>query len=285
MSPMDDGDKRSRFDAGAAEGPTTTAATVSSISSIPSATVSTSVDEAATRRQALYGARAMAAGGRRRQMGGALDAATGATGRHVGVALTSFGARRGGDLGAYLPPRSEINALGKYLVVGDGLMAPFMALCLRVHGLECDLAHHPSVSDLDRGTIVLTPSVTQLMGDVLNVSVPSGSVVGRTLTFDHVGNDMCDIDLNEFREKGESPTFFCCDRLKVEAALLSLCSIGLHNCHVVPKPQIDKGGGLEALTTRGLDNGGLSAGFAPLSIFSFLPVVVCPKGLVTYITP
>lgn len=53
------------------------------------------------------------------------------------------------------------------------------------------------------------------MGDVLSVSVPSGSVVGRILTFDHVGNDLCDLDLNEYREKGESPTFFCCDRIKV----------------------------------------------------------------------
>ncbi|EPY35184.1 hypothetical protein STCU_01208 [Strigomonas culicis] len=135
-------------------------------------------------------------------------------------------------------------------------MAPFMALCLRTHGLGCDLAHHASTSDMDRGTIVLTPSVTQLMGDVLNVSVPSGSVVGRILTFDHVGNDMCDIDLNEFREKGESPTFFCCDRLKVEAALLSLCSIGTHSCHLLPKAEIDKGG-LEAL-----DNGGVRVRFA-----------------------
>lgn len=129
----------------------------------------------------------------------------------------------------------------KYLVIGDGMMAPFMALSLRVHGLHCDLLHFPSVHPSDRGTIVLTPSITQLMGDVLNVSVPSGSVIGRLLVFDHVGNDMCDIDLNEFREKGESPTFFCCDRLKVEAALLSLCRVGLHSCHVWSHPGL--GGG------------------------------------------
>ncbi|KPA83642.1 putative mitochondrial hypothetical protein [Leptomonas pyrrhocoris] len=67
---------------------------------------------------------------------------------------------------------------------------------------------------------------------------------------------MCDIDLNEFREKGESPTFFCCDRLKVESAMLSLCHIGTHSCTVLPKPLIDKGG-LEAL-----ENGGVRVRFA-----------------------
>ena len=89
------------------------------------------------------------------------------------------------------------------------------------------------------------------MGDLLNVSVPSGSVVGRILTFDHVGNDMCDIALNEFREKGESPTFFCCDRPKVESALLSLCQVGNHSCHVIPKPVIEKGG-IEAMNNGGV---------------------------------
>lgn len=130
----------------------------------------------------------------------------------------------------------------KYLVIGDGMMAPFMALSLRVHGIHCNLLHFPSTHPSDRGTIVLTPSITQLMGDVLNVSVPSGSVIGRLLVFDHVGNDMCDLDLNEFREKGESPTFFCCDRLKVENALLSLCRVGLHSCHVWSHSALGSGG-------------------------------------------
>lgn len=205
------------------------------------------------RRMALYGSRALAAGGTRRGSSPPREVSgRGSSPRH---ALTSFGARRG-DLGAHIQQSGELSTGGRYLVVGDGLMAPFMALSLRVHGLECDLAHHPSTSDADRGTIVLTPSVTQLMGDVLNVSVPSGSVVGRILTFDHVGNDMSDIDLNEFREKGESPTFFCCDRLKAEAALLSLCRVGAHSCHVVPKPLIHRGG-LEAL-----GNGGVRVRFA-----------------------
>ena len=150
---------------------------------------------------------------------------------------------------------ATINALsagqGKFLVVGDGIMGPFMALCLRVHGIDCDLAQHSSVSDLDRGTICLTPSVTQMLGDVLSVSVPSGSVVGRILTFDHVGNDMCDIDLNEFREKGESPTFFCCDRPKIEKSLMSLCRVGANACNVMNKPEFGKGS-LEALPEGGV---------------------------------
>lgn len=131
---------------------------------------------------------------------------------------------------------------GKYLVIGDGVLSPFMALCLRVHGIECDLAHHAPSNDIDKGTITLTPSITQLMGDILQVSVPSGSVIGRILIFDHVGNDMCDLDLNEFREKGESPTFFCCDRPKIEQSLLSLCKAGAHSCTVMPKATIEKGG-------------------------------------------
>ncbi|KAG5486706.1 hypothetical protein LSCM1_07960 [Leishmania martiniquensis] len=233
-------------------------ASVASASSSSTALSSLSADEQRRRRIALYGSRAMAAGGKR---GSALTGDLhhkltprgSAHGRH---ALTAFGARRGGELTSYIQQGGNLASHGRYLVVGDGLMAPFMALCLRVHGLECDLAHHPSQNDLDRGTIVLTPSVTQLMGDVLNVSVPSGSVVGRVLTFDHVGNDMCDIDLNEFREKGESPTFFCCDRLKVESALLSLCRVGAHSCVVLPKPQMDKGG-LEAL-----ENGGVRVRFS-----------------------
>jgi hypothetical protein len=153
--------------------------------------------------------------------------------------------QRGPD-GALLPHVDEATGLSlankKYLVIGDGIMAPFMALSLRSHGIECDLAHHQSASDLDRGTIVLTPSVTQLLGDVLNVSVPSGSVVGRILIFDHVGNDMADMDLNEFREKGESPTFFACDRPKIELALLSLCKLGAQSCTVMPKATVEKGG-------------------------------------------
>uniref|UniRef100_A0A7S1Q2B9 Uncharacterized protein n=1 Tax=Neobodo designis TaxID=312471 RepID=A0A7S1Q2B9_NEODS len=131
---------------------------------------------------------------------------------------------------------------GKFLVVGDGVVGPFMALCLRAHGIDCDLAHHPSNNDLDRGTIVLTPSATQILGDLLSVSVPSGSVVGRILVFDHVGNDMCDLDLNEFREKGESPTFFSCDRPKIEQSLLSLCNVGQYSCNVMSKAQVEKHG-------------------------------------------
>ncbi|CAM37008.1 conserved hypothetical protein [Leishmania braziliensis MHOM/BR/75/M2904] len=231
----------------------TNLSSVAAASSPPShASSSSSADKQHLRRLALYGSRAMAAGGKKGPAAAA-DPHGSAHGRH---ALTAFGARRSGELASYIQHGGDLTSQGRYLVVGDGLMAPFMALCLRVHGLECDLAHHPSQNDLDRGTVVLTPSVTQLMGDVLNVSVPSGSVVGRVLTFDHVGNDMCDIDLNEFREKGESPTFFCCDRLKVESALVSLCRIGAHSCTVLPKPQIDKGG-LEAL-----ENGGVRVRFA-----------------------
>ncbi|CAJ1016857.1 hypothetical protein Q4I32_001131 [Leishmania shawi] len=231
----------------------TNLSSVAAASSPPShASSSSSADKQYLRRLALYGSRAMAAGGKKGPAAAA-DPHGSAHGRH---ALTAFGARRSGELASYIQHGGDLTSQGRYLVVGDGLMAPFMALCLRVHGLECDLAHHPSQNDLDRGTVVLTPSVTQLMGDVLNVSVPSGSVVGRVLTFDHVGNDMCDIDLNEFREKGESPTFFCCDRLKVESALVSLCRIGAHSCTVLPKPQIDKGG-LEAL-----ENGGVRVRFA-----------------------
>lgn len=203
---------------------------------------------------ALFGSRALAAGssGRLRKtsstVGGLVDASgSSSSGRS---ALSSFGHRRG-DIGLFVPASSAVAVQGKYLVIGDGLMAPFMALCLRVHGLHCDLAYHQSNSDMDRGTIVLTPSITQLMGDVLSVSVPSGSVVGRTLTFDHVGNDMSDIDLNEFREKGESPTFYCCDRLKIEGALMSLCEVGTHSCQVLPQPIIDRGG-LEALKDGGV---------------------------------
>lgn len=189
----------------------------------------------------LFGSRAMAAGGKRLVVKEKEQKAS---------SISPFGSK-GGAMGLYTPPSSNVNSQGKYLVVGDGFMAPFMALCLRVHGLECDLAHFSSQNDMDRGTIALTPSITQLMGDVLSVSVPSGSVVGRVLTFDHVGNDMCDIDLNEFREKGESPTFFCCDRPKVEQSLLSLCQVGTHSCYVIPKPEIDKGG-LEALKHGGV---------------------------------
>lgn len=191
----------------------------------------------------LFGSRALAAGGRR--------AASASTQDSTGKGLATHGGRGSSSVGLFRAPSGDLSTQAKYLVVGDGIAAPFMALCLRVHGLDCDLAHYTTTSDLDRGTIVLTPSITQLMGDVLNVGVPSGSVVGRVLTFDHVGNDMSDIDLNEFREKGESPTFFCCDRPKVENALLSLCNVGLHSCHMIPKPQIDKGG-LEALPGGGV---------------------------------
>ena len=202
----------------------------------------------------LFSSRALAAGSSGRLKKSAPPSSSSTSLAHADTgrsgAVSPFGNRRG-DIGLYVPPSSAVATQGKYLVVGDGLMAPFMALCLRVHGLHCDLAHHTSNNDMDRGTIVLTPSITQLMGDVLSVSVPSGSVVGRILSFDHVGNDMCDMDLNEFREKGESPTFYCCDRLKIESALLSLCEVGTHSCHVLPQPLIDRGG-LEALKEGGV---------------------------------
>jgi hypothetical protein len=200
----------------------------------------------------LFSSRALAAGssGRLRKASESSSSSLSSSVSSGRGALSTFGHRRA-DIGLYVPQSSALATQGKYLVVGDGLMAPFMALCLRVHGLHCDLAYHTSQSDLDRGTIVLTPSITQLMGDVLSVSVPSGSVVGRVLTFDHVGNDMSDLDLNEFREKGESPTFYCCDRLKIESALLSLCEVGNHSCQVLQQPAIDRGG-LEALKEGGV---------------------------------
>lgn len=165
--------------------------------------------------------------------------------------LRRSGAEERGEVDYFRPGAGNtlVDDRLKYLVIGDGMMAPFMALSLRVHGLQCDLMHFSSTHPSDRGTVVLTPSITQLMGDVLNVSVPSGSVIGRLLVFDHLGNDMCDLDLNEFREKGESPTFFCCDRLKVESALLSLCRVGLHSCHVWSHPGWGGGGGLRGSTT------------------------------------
>ena len=189
-----------------------------------------------------FGSRALAAGGRRQAL---------TKKEPQSHSVTPIVGNPRYDIAAYINPSGLMNLCGKYLVIGDGFMAPFMALCLRVHGLDCDLAHHVSIDDIDRGTIVLTPSITQLMGDVLSVSVPSGSVVGRILTFDHIGNDMCDMDLNEFREKGESPTFFACDRQKIESALLSLCHLGDHRCHVIHKPTIEKGG-LEALSNGGV---------------------------------
>jgi hypothetical protein len=130
-----------------------------------------------------------------------------------------------------------------------------MALSLRANGVQCDLAQHASSSDCDRNTVVLTPSVTQQMGDTLHVAVPSGSVVGRVLTFDHVGNDMCDTDLNEFREQGDAPTFFVCERPKIEQALMSLCRSGPHACGIVPQPAIARNGVLP------LDNGGVRVTF------------------------
>ncbi|KAG8349032.1 hypothetical protein ERJ75_000833100 [Trypanosoma vivax] len=224
---------------------------------------SSSASAGKTQRLALFGSRALAAGSKGQYVAPLSSSLTGSSTSPMAAphragerqSLSSpHSARR--DVSPYIRPGSELTSGGKYLVVGDGMMAPFMALCLRVHGLDCDLAHNVSNNDADRGTIVLTPSLTQVMGDLLSVSVPSGSVVGRILTFDHVGNDMCDIDLNEFREKGESPTFFCCDRLKLERALLSLCEVGQHSCHVLPNPQIDRGG-LEAL-----NNGGVRVRFA-----------------------
>lgn len=180
----------------------------------------------------VLSARAMAAGGRRSD-----------------VAKSAHGA---GGLSPYRPPATHVGLDdAKWLVVGDGIAAPFMALALRVHGLHCDLAHHASTSDLDRGTVVLTPSVTQILGDVIQCGVPTGSVIGRVLTFDHVGNDLCDIDLNEFREKGDAPTFFACDRPKIEQSLLSLCRQGTYSCNVIPKGTIDRGA-IQALDPSGV---------------------------------
>lgn len=233
---------------------------------VATSTVTSHTSPSATR-AALFGSRALAAGGRR-----VATPPYAGTSPSSGKSVSAFAGSKNTAIDAFRAPHGDVSALSKYLVVGDGILAPFMALCLRVHGLECDLAHHQTVSDLDRGTVVLTPSITQLMGDILNVAVPSGSVVGRILTFDHVGNDMCDMDLNEFREKGESPTFFCCDRPKVEQALLSLCQIGLHSCHIVPKPLIDKGG-LEALK-----HGGVRVRFASGVTQDYLGVICTSRN-------
>lgn len=196
----------------------------------------------------MFGNRSLAAAGRRQPTG-----RTGGGGSSSGgPSSMQVHRNRPGGISAFKTPDSGVSEVGgKFLVIGDGLMGPFLAQCLRVHGLDCDLAHHEATSDLDKGTICLTPSVTQLMGDVLNVSVPSGSVVGRILTFDHVGNDMSDIDLNEFREKGESPTFFCCDRQKIENALLSLCNVGANSCNVLANPAMGKGA-LEVIPEGGV---------------------------------
>ncbi|EKG07049.1 hypothetical protein TCSYLVIO_001822 [Trypanosoma cruzi] len=260
--------------------PTPPPSASSSSSSFPTEPATTTKTEVSlsspSRRLALFGSRALAAGSKGRLPSSSssfnITASSSSSLRaQQQQGVTAFGSLRR-DLAAQIRPSGDLSSQGKYLVVGDGMMAPFMALCLRVHGLDCDLAHHLSNNDMDRGTIVLTPSVTQVMGDVLSVSVPSGSVVGRILTFDHVGNDMCDVDLNEFREKGESPTFFCCDRLKLERALLSLCEVGSHSCHVLPKPHIDKGG-LEPL-----ENGGVRVRFASGMQQDYLGVICTSRS-------
>ena len=120
------------------------------------------------------------------------------------------------------------------LVVGDNVFAPFMAACLRMHKIECDLLMQKPVSKIDNSSIILLPSATEVLGDIFKISVPRGHVVSRMISFDHAGNDISDIDLNKFRQDGISPTFYSCERSKITENLLALCQNGHFRCKVLP---------------------------------------------------
>ena len=162
-------------------------------------------------------------------------------------------------------PGASSGPSNRYLVLGEGITAPFMALCLRLRGLECDLAITESPeSDQDRGSVVLTPGATQVLGDVMGISVPHGSVAGRLISFDHVGNDLCDLDLAGLCEKGdEAPTFYCCDRQRIEDSLLSLCRLSQYACTVLsPGSVVDARtmtvAGEDCVSLRFLNNPGVT---------------------------
>ncbi|KNH07630.1 2-polyprenyl-6-methoxyphenol hydroxylase-like oxidoreductase [Perkinsela sp. CCAP 1560/4] len=126
----------------------------------------------------------------------------------------------------------------KYLVVGDGVFGPLMALSLRLNNIHCDLLMTKSISQQDQGVIVLTPSSTQILGDVFNIAVPHGSVVTRFLSFDHVGNELSDMNLNKYRLDGVSPTFYVCQRHRIQESLLSLCKSGSLACKILPESAV-----------------------------------------------
>ena len=123
----------------------------------------------------------------------------------------------------------------KYLVVGDNITGPFMAACLRLNDLDCELVMSKSPSQQESASIVLTPSVTQLLGDTFEMAVPRGSVASRFISFDHAGNEISDVDLNRFRLEGVSPTFFVCERLRIYESLMSLCRHGKFACKILPE--------------------------------------------------
>ena len=115
-----------------------------------------------------------------------------------------------------------------FLVVGEGIVGPLMALALRQQGLKAHLLQNKSVpSSVDQGSIVLAPDMTDYLTEDLGLSSarPSGSQLKNHYTYDNRGNVLMNLNLDSLKPE-ESGTFFSCQRSLIEGLLLKECGKG-----------------------------------------------------------
>ena len=123
---------------------------------------------------------------------------------------------------------NQMKSAVRYLVVGEGIVAPLMALCLREQGLQTDLLHRKNeIQSRDNGSIVLPPSVTHFLTEDLGLSgaQPPGNIVSSYYSYDNRKNVLMNLNLEGLKHD-ETGSFFCCQRSEIEKLLVRECQRG-----------------------------------------------------------
>eukprot|EP01063_Lacrimia_lanifica_P023313 TRINITY_DN30817_c0_g1_i1.p2 TRINITY_DN30817_c0_g1~~TRINITY_DN30817_c0_g1_i1.p2 ORF type:complete len:459 (+),score=155.19 TRINITY_DN30817_c0_g1_i1:67-1377(+) len=112
-----------------------------------------------------------------------------------------------------------------FLVVGEGIAAPLMALCLRSNGMHAHLLQRPAEKlSIDQGSVILTPRATSFLTEDLELhgARPPGNMVSNFYSYDNSANVLMNLNLDSLRAE-DSGTFFCCQREVIERLLLREC--------------------------------------------------------------
>eukprot|EP00659_Diplonema_papillatum_P017849 gene17849-27509_t len=117
-----------------------------------------------------------------------------------------------------------------FLVVGESIVAPLMAICLREQGLEAHIFQRPpEKQSIDLGSIVLPPMLTNYLTEDLGLGGvrPQGNMLTSFYTYDNQANILMNLNLDSLRGP-DSGTFFCSQRSIIEKLLLRECEKSRH---------------------------------------------------------
>eukprot|EP00755_Sulcionema_specki_P004766 Sspe_Gene.30925::Locus_15280_Transcript_1_1_Confidence_1.000_Length_1420::g.30925::m.30925 len=115
-----------------------------------------------------------------------------------------------------------------YLVVGEGIVAPLMAICLREAGLHAVLVCRDAPQQsIENSSVVLAPAITSYLTEDLGLAGarPVGSAVTSYYTYDQAGNVLMNLNLDSLRP-ADGGTFFSSQRKVIQSLLLRECQKG-----------------------------------------------------------